>query len=56
VVTTEVNEMLDRTRANKYVLKITPENKAEVYTEFDDLISAYFEPSYEERKKDKKGP
>ncbi len=56
VVTTDVNEMLDRTRANKYVLKITPENKAEVYTEFDDLISAYFEPSYEERKKDKKAP
>ncbi len=56
VVTTDVNEMLDRTRANKYVLKITPENKVEVYTEFDDLISAYFEPSYEERKKDKKAP
>jgi hypothetical protein len=56
VVTTDVNEMLDITRTNKYVLKITPENKADVYREFHDLIEAYFEPSYEERKKDKKAP
>jgi hypothetical protein len=56
VVTTDVNEMLDITRTNKYVLKITPENKADVYREFDELISAYFEPSYEEREKDKKAP
>jgi hypothetical protein len=54
VVTTDVNEMLDRDRANKYVLKITPENKADVYREFHGLIEAYLEPSYEERKKDKK--
>jgi hypothetical protein len=54
VVTTDVNEMLDRARVNKYVLKITPENKADVYREFHGLIEAYLEPSYEERKKDKK--
>lgn len=53
-VTTDVNDMLDRTMVNKYVLKITPENKARVYKEFEDLIKAYLEPSYDEIKKDKK--
>lgn len=54
VVTTDVNEMLDITRTNKYVLKITPENKADVYREFHDLIEAYLEPSHEEVKNQKK--
>jgi len=54
VVTTDVNEMLDITRTNKYVLKITPENKADVYREFHDLIEAYLEPSHEEIKNQKK--
>jgi len=54
VVTTDVNEMLDITRTNKYVLKITPENKADVYREFHDLIEAYLEPSYEEVNNQKK--
>lgn len=55
VVTTDVNEMLDWDRPNKYVLKITPENKADVYREFHGLIEAYLEPSYEEVKNQKKG-
>lgn len=53
VVTTDANEMLDGT-INKYVLKITPENKADVYREFHGLIEAYLEPSYEEVKNQKK--
>jgi hypothetical protein len=52
-VTTNVDELYN---ADYYCLKITPENKAEVYIEFEDLIKAYLEPSYEERKKDKKAP
>lgn len=50
-ITTKVDEVFN---SQYYGLKITPENKAEVYREFEDLIKAYFEPSYEERKKDKK--
>lgn len=52
-VTTSVNEILEANE--KYLLKITQENKAEVYGVFDDLIKAYLEPSYEERRNDKKG-
>ena len=51
-ITTKVDEVFN---SQYYGLKITPENKAEVYREFEDLIKAYFEPSYEEQKKDKKG-
>jgi hypothetical protein len=52
-VTTSVNEIIEANE--KYILKITQENKAEVYGVFDDLIKAYLEPSYEERRNDKKG-
>lgn len=52
-VTTSINEILENNE--KYLLKITPENKAEVYRVFDGLIKAYLEPSYEERRNDKKG-
>lgn len=51
--TTDVNEMLNNN--DKLVLKITPENKADVYREFHDLIQAYLEPTYEERINNKKG-
>jgi len=50
-ITTNINDVFD---SKYYGLKITPENKADVYREFHDLIEAYLEPSYEEVKNQKK--
>lgn len=52
-LTTNVSEIFENNNVN--VLKITPENKAEVYREFEEVIKAYLEPSYEELRKEKKG-
>ena len=49
-LTTTVSEIFENNDIK--ILLITPENKADVYREFEELIKAYLEPSYEERKKE----